>query len=95
MKEKGWKEIPIGGMIVDAGNAVEHKTGSWRTYKPVHYMDRCIHCLLCWVYCPDESIIVEDGKFKEFHYDFCKGCGICAEVCPDKSNAIEMVLEEK
>ncbi|MEA3375521.1 MAG: pyruvate synthase, partial [Chloroflexota bacterium] len=26
---KGWKEIPIGGMILEAGNAVEYKTGDW------------------------------------------------------------------
>ena len=95
MKEKGWKDIPIGGMIVDAGNAAEYKTGSWRTFKPVHNMDTCIHCLFCWVYCPDEAVIVEDGKFKEFDYSFCKGCGLCAAVCPEKANAIEMILEKK
>lgn len=95
MKAKGWKDIPIGGMIVEAGNAVEYKTGSWRTFKPVHNMDTCIHCLFCWVYCPDEAVIVEDGKFKEFDYSLCKGCGLCAAVCPEKANAIEMVLEKK
>ena len=95
MKEKGWKEIPIGGTIVDAGNAVEYKTGPWRTYKPVWKEENCIHCLICWMYCPDESVIVNDGKFIRFDYDYCKGCGICANECPAKENAIEMVLDKK
>ncbi|RKY88623.1 hypothetical protein DRQ09_02595 [candidate division KSB1 bacterium] len=95
MKEKGWKEIPIGGTIVEPGNAVEYKTGSWRTFKPIWHKDRCIHCLICWMYCPDEAIIVENGKFVRFDYDYCKGCGICANECPEKANAIEMVLDRK
>ncbi len=95
MSEKGWKEIPIGGMITESGNAMEYKTGSWRTYKPVFYEDKCIHCMQCWAFCPDESIVVEDGKMISIDMDFCKGCGICAEMCPDKCSAIEMVLDEK
>ena len=27
MSEKGWKEIPIGGSIVEPGNSKEYKTG--------------------------------------------------------------------
>ena len=95
MKEKGWKEIPIGGTILEPGNAIEYKTGSWRTFKPVWHEDKCIHCLVCWMYCPDEAIIVEDGKFIRFDYDYCKGCGICANECPTKVQAIEMVLDRK
>jgi len=95
MKEKGWKEIPIGGTIIEAGNAAEYKTGSWRTFKPIWIEKNCIHCLFCWMYCPDESVIVEDGKFVRFDYDYCKGCGICANECPAKENAIEMVLDKK
>ena len=34
MKEKGWKEIPLGGLILEAGNAEKYKTGGWRTYRP-------------------------------------------------------------
>jgi len=92
MSEKpGWKKIPVAGLIVDAGNAREYKTGDWRTQKPVIDRDLCTNCLTCWVNCPDSSIIVEEGKFKEFDYDHCKGCGICAGVCPKK--AISMVSE--
>jgi len=44
--------------------------------------------MICWIYCPDSSILVEDGKMIGFDYKHCKGCGICAAECPTK--AIEM-----
>jgi pyruvate ferredoxin oxidoreductase delta subunit len=89
--DAGWREIPIGGKIVDAGNAREYETGSWRALTPVVDLDICIHCLQCWVFCPDSSIDVKDEEMVGFHYRFCKGCGICAEICP--VDAIEMVAE--
>ena len=93
MKEKGWKEIPIGGLIVEAGNAEEYLTGGWRTFRPLVNREKCTNCLLCWIYCPDTSIIVKEEKMEGFYYDHCKGCGICANVCSFK--AIEMVEELK
>lgn len=90
---KGWKEISEGGMIVEPGNSLQYKTGSWRTgKKPFRDEDKCIHCCVCWAYCPDGAIIVENEKIKEINYDYCKGCGICAFECPKK--AIEMVSEK-
>ena len=91
MKKKSWKEIPIGGLITQAGNAKEYNTGSWRTFKPKRNKDKCVNCLLCWIYCPDSSILVSDGKMTGIDYEHCKGCGICAKVCPAK--CIEMVKE--
>lgn len=93
MKPKGWKDIPIGGVIVEAGNSDTYETGSWRTYKPLHDKEKCINCLRCWVFCPDSAILVEDGKITGIDYKHCKGCGICARECPDKVKAIEMVQE--
>ncbi|NMB16185.1 MAG: 4Fe-4S binding protein, partial [Firmicutes bacterium] len=55
--------------------------------------ERCIHCLLCWVFCPDMAVIVEDGRVVGFDYKHCKGCGICAKECPSKVHAIDMVPE--
>ena len=93
-KEPGWNELPQGGLIKKAGNAVEYKTGSWRTFKPVWIEDKCIHCLNCWIVCPDSSILTKDGKFAGFDYDHCNGCGICAKTCPVKpEKAIKMVKE--
>jgi len=91
MKEKGWKEIPIGGLILEAGNAEKYETGSWRSFRPVKDEEKCTDCLICWIYCPDSSIIVEEGKIKGIDYAHCKGCGICAAQCPRK--AIKMVEE--
>ena len=91
MSKKGWKEIPIGGLIVEPGSARKYNTGDWRTFKPVHDAEKCNSCLLCWVYCPDSAVEVKDGKMVGFDYDHCKGCGICAHECP--KDAIVMVLE--
>ncbi|MFW6137562.1 MAG: 4Fe-4S dicluster-binding protein [Spirochaetota bacterium] len=82
MKKKGWKQIPIGGVIDRAGSARDYKTGDWRTFAPRVDLEKCRHCLQCWVFCPDGSVNVEDGKMTGFDYDYCKGCGICASVCP-------------
>ncbi len=90
-----WREMPIGGMVVRAGNSEEYETGSWRTYRPVHVEERCIHCLRCWILCPDSAIKVEDGKMVGFDLDHCKGCGICAAECPPKCHAIEMKLDSE
>ncbi len=89
MAKKGWKEIPIGGLITKAGNAEEYKTGDWRTFRPVRDESKCIHCMFCWVYCPDSSVLVKEGKMVGFDYDHCKGCGICASVCPKKCITME------
>ncbi len=100
---KGWKELPIGGIILEAGNSHTYETGSWRSLKPVFHQENCTNCLFCWVYCPDSSVIVKDGNFEAFDYDHCKGCGVCAKECPvnikaEKNNApekkaIEMIDE--
>ncbi len=86
-------EIPIGAMIPQAGNSKEYKTGDWRSMKPIWHEEGCIHCLFCWVYCPDVAIKVENGKMVGIDYDHCKGCGICARECPRKEKALEMVNE--
>jgi len=81
---KGWREIPIGGMILAAGSAVEYRTGGWRAFRPVFGETACIHCMQCWLFCPDSSILVdvENENMTGFDLAYCKGCGICASVCP-------------
>ncbi|MGI6037361.1 MAG: 4Fe-4S binding protein [Limnochordia bacterium] len=92
---QGWREIKeLGGTIQGGANAPRFETGDWRTLKPIHLPERCIHCLLCWVYCPDMAVIVEDGRMVGFDYKHCKGCGICAKECPSRANAIDMIPED-
>jgi len=67
------------------------RTGTWRNYKPVIDREKCIKCLLCWLYCPEATIIRHEDNSVSVDYDYCKGCGICANECP--VNAIEMVPE--
>ena len=86
--------MPIGGMVVEAGNSHQYHTAGWRTYIPVHASDRCISCLRCWILCPDSAVLVEDGTMAGFDYDHRKGCGICARECPSKCQAIEMKLDK-
>lgn len=93
-KDVTWKETSPGGIIIDAGNAEDFKTGDWRSMKPVWIVDKCTQCLLCYPVCPDTSILIdEDGKRIDFDYDHCKGCRICVEVCP--FDAIDFVEESE
>ncbi|MDW5563396.1 MAG: 4Fe-4S binding protein [Methanomassiliicoccus sp.] len=78
-------------VIMEPGTAKEYKTGSWRSKRPVVDKEKCINCMFCWMYCPDNSILVEGGEMKGIKLSHCKGCGICANQCP--KNAIVMVEE--
>ncbi len=93
---KTWKEIPVGGYIIDQDTSLENKTGKWRVFKPVLDESKCINCMLCVIYCPDAAIKIkeENGKLKRVQPDlnYCKGCGLCSKICPVK--AIRMQGEE-
>lgn len=88
---KNWREIPIGGIITNTPTSLEYKTGSWRALKPILNREKCVKCLLCWVYCPEPAIYRHEDNSVEIDYNFCKGCGICENVCPTK--AITMIRE--
>lgn len=89
----GWRDLPFAGIIPEGGTAAEFGTGDWRSQRPIYDPEKCIQCLMCWIYCPDSSIKVEDGKMVGIDYDHCKGCGVCASVCPPKASAIAMTDE--
>ncbi len=88
MKLKNWKELPEGAIIKNTPTSPEFKTGEWKTKEPYYHAEKCTHCLLCWLYCPDSVITVKNKKIDVFLLEYCKGCGICAKICP--VNAIEM-----
>lgn len=89
----GWKELPWGAVLPEAGSAAAYRTGDWRSRRPVFMPEHCINCMLCWIFCPDMSILVEDRKVVGIDYYHCKGCGICARECPAKTKAIMMIDE--
>lgn len=93
MRLKSWKELETGVVILEPGNSVVYRTGTWRAFRPIIDMERCTHCMFCWLYCPDGCIIVKDSKVIGIDYEHCKGCGICARECPRE--AVSMVEEAK
>ncbi len=90
---KGWKELPIRGLILNPIQSVDYEMGSWTGLYPIIDLDRCSHCMLCWLFCPDASIRVEDSKVIGIDLKYCKGCGICATQCPHQ--LITMVKEDQ
>jgi pyruvate ferredoxin oxidoreductase delta subunit len=88
IKLVSWKEITHGSHVFEAGNAVNFKTGDWRSHKPVFLADKCRQCMLCFPVCPDSAIVLNsEGQMEGFDMDFCKGCLVCKTVC--HFNAIE------
>jgi 2-oxoacid:acceptor oxidoreductase delta subunit (pyruvate/2-ketoisovalerate family) len=85
---KTYKDLPLTPITSVSSRA--NKTGLWRTFKPVIDYEKCIKCYICWKFCPDVAIIIDD--IPKIDYDYCKGCGICANECPKK--AITMEKEE-
>ena len=93
MELKSAKEIPIGGLIDEAGSSKKFKTGDWRSFRPITDFTKCIQCMQCVINCPDDCIPTEGSgnniKRKETDFDYCKGCGICANICPVKCIKME------
>ncbi len=104
---KQWRELPLGGVITRGGNAADYQTGTWRTSRPLWQSENCIHCLTCWVFCPEGAFQLEDAKtpagkdrkqIAAIDYYHCKGCGLCVRECPvnkkGKQQAITFVREQ-
>ncbi|MFX1474578.1 MAG: 4Fe-4S binding protein, partial [Promethearchaeota archaeon] len=53
--------------------------------------EKCTKCQMCWMYCPDAVITMDEEGIPTFDLVYCKGCMICEEVCP--ANAITRVRE--
>ena len=91
--EMTWKDVEIGAIVTEPGNASQYKTGDWRSQRPTYEFKNCIKCALCQIFCPEGCIFQNDeGKFEADMY-YCKGCGICAKECP--TGVITMVEEEE
>lgn len=91
--ELTWKDLEVGSIVTEPGNARQYKTGDWRSQRPTYDFDKCTKCGLCAIFCPEGVISQnEDGYFETDLY-YCKGCGICTQECPTK--VITMVEEEE
>jgi len=80
-----------GAVVVDPGNSVLYLTGGWRSDRPIWDKEKCNNCLLCWIHCPDSSIIVENEEMTSIDLEHCKGCGVCAVEC--RFDALKMIPE--
>ena len=58
------EEMTIGGDIYQAGNAMEFKTGDWRSARPIFLSEKCKQCGLCFPVCPDNAIPVNKEQKK-------------------------------
>ncbi len=88
-----WKDLEIGFIVTEPGNASQYQTGYWRSQRPIFDNSKCNKCGLCYIFCPEGCIEQRaDGYFKADLF-YCKGCGICAEECP--KDVITMVEEEE
>ncbi len=90
---ESWKpsDFPVGYVCPEGGTSVNCMTGGWRSDRPVWDSEKCTNCMLCWMYCPDSSIKVENGVMTGIDLDHCKGCGVCVHEC--KFGALELVSE--
>lgn len=87
------KDLEIGAIITEPGNSDLYLTGDWKSERPVFDYDLCNNCGLCFLYCPEGCIQLDEDECYQVDLSYCKGCGICAHDCP--RDAIAMVEEEE
>ena len=54
--ELSWKDLEVGCVVSEPGNASQYRTGDWRSVRPVWDTDKCIRCGVCYIFCPDMAI---------------------------------------
>ncbi|MGE5098324.1 MAG: 2-oxoacid:acceptor oxidoreductase family protein [Betaproteobacteria bacterium] len=89
--ELAWEADAHGGLIEAAGSSAWNDLSSARSGSlPAFNRERCIHCALCDMVCPDGCLVWEQGepggRFEReltgVDYRYCKGCLRCVESCP-------------
>ncbi len=87
----GYLTQPVGGVIPLPGNTAWNDL-SWSRTGYIAALDRekCVHCGVCDLVCPDLCFVWGDGEpggkyereLKGIDYRYCKGCLRCVESCP-------------
>jgi pyruvate ferredoxin oxidoreductase gamma subunit len=88
----GHQTAPLGGIILNAGSTAWNDLSTSRTgWLPVLDVEKCIHCGMCDMVCPDLCLVwtAEGNKpvpaavrLTGVDYRYCKGCLRCIETCP-------------
>jgi len=86
------REAPApGGVLAHPGDTIWNDVSSARSGSlPSFNRERCIHCALCDMVCPDACLVWEKGEeggrfareLTGVDYRYCKGCLRCVETCP-------------
>ena len=94
-QENNWtpSELPVGFVCPTGGNSRKYPTGGWRSRRPIWDKEICNNCMMCWVYCPDSSIVVKDGEMIGIDLAHCKGCGVCVTEC--RFGALDIITESE
>ena len=90
--ELTFRDLEIGSIVTEPGNASQYKSGDWRSQRPTYDFNRCIKCAIYQLFCPEGCIEQNPEGYFEANLYYCKGCGICARECWTK--VITMVEEE-
>jgi pyruvate ferredoxin oxidoreductase gamma subunit len=87
----GYETAPIGGVLPTPGNSVWNDLSTSRTgWMPVLDLDKCIHCGVCDMVCPDLCLAwsaesngtgASVPRLRGVDYRYCKGCLRCVETC--------------
>jgi pyruvate ferredoxin oxidoreductase gamma subunit len=79
------------GYAAGPGSSIWNDLSTARSgFLPAFNRERCIHCAMCDMVCPDLCLVWEEGekggRFQReltgVDYRYCKGCLRCVETCP-------------
>ena len=65
---KSYPEVPFAA-IVPCPTVENDKmvTGNWRSLRPVVDMEACTSCKMCWLMCPDASVVYDEAEGISFN----------------------------